>query len=121
MGYSIYIKLHSVASIPEEQEQIGRAIQVMVLNGTEVQGLAIKVGDYLRKKNYDVVYTGNYEVKNVKNTFVIDHLGNKRILRKVLRILNISEDFVKEDINENLLQDYTIVIGEDYRKLKIEN
>ncbi len=117
IGLSVYIKHSHSFNDSEESDNIGRAIQVIVLNGTTIQGLASKFGEYLREKDFDVVFTGNYQASNVEQSFIIDHTNNKKILRKVLRTLNIHQDQVKKDVNESLIQDVTIVIGKDYQKL----
>lgn len=117
--YSVYLKITS----PKENESsvvTGRIIQVRVLNGTQIDGLAREVSNYLRTKNLDVLYQGNYSDRNLKNTFIIDHTGDKTIVKRIIRIIGISPDQVVQEIQENSLTDITIVLGEDYRKLKIE-
>lgn len=117
--YSVYLKITS----PKENESsvvTGRIIQVCVLNGTQIDGLAREVSNYLRTKNLDVLYQGNYSYRNLKNTFIIDHTGDKTIVKRIIRIIGISPDQVVQEIQENSLTDITIVLGEDYRKLKIE-
>lgn len=119
ISYSVYLKITS----PKENESsdvTGRIIQVRVLNGTQIDGLAREVSNYLRTKNFDVLYQGNYSDRNLKNTFIIDHTGDKTIVKRIIRIIGISPDQVVQEIQENSLTDITIVLGEDYRKLKIE-
>lgn len=119
ISYSVYLKITS----PKENESsdvTGRIIQVRVLNGTQIDGLAREVSNYLRTKNLDVLYQGNYSDRNLKNTFIIDHTGDKTIVKRIIRIIGISPDQVVQEIQENSLTDITIVLGEDYRKLKIE-
>lgn len=119
ISYSVYLKITS----PKENESsdvTGRIIQVRVLNGTQIDGLAREVSNYLRTKNLDVLYQGNYSDRNLKNTFIIDHTGDKTIVKRIIRIIGISPDQVVQEIQENSLADITIVLGEDYRKLKIE-
>lgn len=119
ISYSVYLKITS----PKENESsdvTGRIIQVRVLNGTQIDGLAREVSNYLRTKNLDVLYQGNYSDRNLKNTFIIDHTGDKTIVKRIIRIIGISPDQVVQEIQENGLTDITIVLGEDYRKLKIE-
>lgn len=119
ISYSVYLKITS----PKENESsdvTGRIIQVRVLNGTQIDGLVREVSNYLRTKNLDVLYQGNYSDRNLKNTFIIDHTGDKTIVKRIIRIIGISPDQVVQEIQENSLTDITIVLGEDYRKLKIE-
>lgn len=118
--YNVYLSLRSSNEEAEELNPTGRIIQVSVLNGTQIDGLAKKLTDFLRSKNFDVVIQGNYNSRNVKRTFVVDHLGDKRVLRRVIRALKIDPDQVQTDLKEYNLTDITIVIGEDYQKLNSE-
>lgn len=118
--YNLYLSFQKSEEDEEDINPTGRIIQVKVLNGTQKEGLAKKLSDYLRSKNFDVVLQGNYSSRDVKKTFVIDHLGDKKVVRRVIRVLRISPDQVQTDINEYQLTDITIVIGEDYQKLNSE-
>lgn len=118
--YNLYLSFRASEEEIEDLNPTGKIIQVKVLNGTQVDGLAKKLSDYLRSKNYDVVVQGNYTTRDVKKTFIIDHIGDKRALKRTIRILRISPDQVQTEINEYGLTDITIVIGEDYQKLNRE-
>lgn len=118
--YNVYLSLQSSEDEAEELNPTGRIIQVRVLNGTQIDGLAKKLTDYLRSKNFDVVVQGNYSTRDVKKTFIIDHLGDKKVLRRVIRVLRIDPDQVQKDLKEYELTDITIVIGADYQKLNSE-
>jgi hypothetical protein len=121
IAYNIYLSLQKPSDEDLEEKNIsGKIIQVKVLNGTQTDGLAKKLTDFLRSKNFDVVIQGNYNERNVKKTFIIDHRGDKKILRKIIKVLKIDPDQVKTDIKEFELSDVTIVIGEDYQKLNSE-
>lgn len=120
--YSIYLSIRTPQDEElDDQNYTGRIIQVRVLNGTQTDGLAKKLSDFLRSKNFDVVVQGNYSMRDVKKTFVIDHLGDKKVLRRTIRVLKLDPDQVKIDIKKEFeLTDITIVIGEDYQKLNSE-
>lgn len=120
--YNIYLSFQTSQDVDlDEQNNTGRIIQVRVLNGTQTDGLAKKLSDYLRSKNFDVVVQGNYSTRDVKKTFIIDHLGDKKVLRRTIRVLKLDPDQVKTDIKREFeLTDITIVIGEDYQKLNSE-
>ncbi len=119
--YNVYLSLKkSPYEDLEDKHSTGRIIQVRILNGTQTDGLAKKLSDYLRMMNFDVVVQGNYSTRDVRKTFVIDHLGDKRVLRRVIRILKIDPNQVRTEKKEFELTDITIVIGEDYQKLNSE-
>ncbi len=118
--FNLYLSLQKSDEEIEDQNPTGRIIQVKVLNGTQVDGLAKKLSDFLRTKNFDVVIHGNYSSRDVKKTFIIDHLGDKKVIRRVTRILKIDPNQIKSEIKDFELTDITIVIGEDYQKLNRE-
>lgn len=121
VAYNVYLSLQNPQDEDlEDKQSTGKIIQVRVLNGTQTDGLAKKLSDYLRKKNFDVVVQGNYSTRDVRKTFLIDHLGDKKVLRRVIRVLKIDPNQVRTDKKEFELTDITIVIGEDYQKLNSE-
>jgi len=121
IAYNIYLSLNkSQEEDLEDQSSTGRIVQVRVLNGTQIEGLAQKLSDYLRTKNFDVVVQGNYSTRNVGRTFIIIHTDDKKVLRRLKRILRINPDQVVIENKDFELTDITIVIGEDYQKLTSE-
>lgn len=116
--YNAYLNLQES---PEKDENgyptTGSIIQVEVLNGTSNPGLAKKLSDYLKEKNFDVVIQGNYESQDVRRTFLIDHLGDELALKRTLRVLGLKPDRVRKENRGYQLTDITIVIGEDYQQL----
>ncbi|MFN4111271.1 MAG: LytR C-terminal domain-containing protein [Ignavibacteria bacterium] len=118
--YNVYLSLRNSNEESDELNPTGRIVQVRILNGTQKDGLAKKLTDFLRSKNFDVVIQGNYTSRDVKKTFIIDHLGDKKVLKRIIRVLRIDPDKVRVDLKEYDITDITIVIGEDYQKLNSE-
>lgn len=119
--YNIYLGTKNSSSTDEEDlPSTGRIIQVEVLNGTQNSGLAKKLSEYLRSKNFDVVIQGNYQSLDVKRTFIIDHLGNDQVVKRTLRVLGLKPERVRKEIRDFQLTDITIVIGKDYQQLNSE-
>ncbi len=121
MAYSIFIKLHKVekpvidngfSGVPSE------IIQAEVLNGCGMSGLADRFTDYLRNQNVDVVNSGNYFTFDVKETLVIDRIGNRANAEKIASLLGVKKKNVIQQINEEYFLDVSVVIGKDYFKLK---
>lgn len=92
-------------------------IQVEVLNGCGVAGIASKFAKFLRKQGVDVVKTGNYKSMKVRKTQIIDRIGNKEFSNEVGEILSVNEKYIYTQLNKKLLVDATIIIGKDYNKL----
>ena len=95
-----------------------KMIQAEVLNGCGVSGLADIFKEYLRKKNIDVVQTGNYDNFDVEHTIVIDRIGNIKKAEYVAGLLGVPKSRVISHINENYFLDVSIVLGRDYLTLK---
>lgn len=126
LSYSAYLKLVQKPQeyIAEQKQEIAaEIIQLDVLNGCGVSGVADRFTDYLRSREFDVVELGNYKVNgvvnyNVDETFVIDRIGNKANALKVADALGIKNSKVIEQLNDNYFLDVSLVIGKDYYKLK---
>jgi hypothetical protein len=121
MSWSVYDKLRSERTeIVEEVsgDVPSEIIQVEVLNGCGVTGIADRFTDYLRSKDIDVVNTGNYYTFEIAETMVIDRIGNVSNARKIAQLLGINPDEAFSQLNDDYFLDVTVVVGKDYHKLK---
>ncbi|MCB9247315.1 MAG: LytR C-terminal domain-containing protein [Ignavibacteriales bacterium] len=93
LSYSAYIKLVKGSEKIDEQQKnkdvAAEIIQLDVLNGCGVAGVADRYTDFYEQKNFDVVEIGNYISFDVDETFVIDRIGNKANAFKVAEALGI--------------------------------
>ena len=123
MAYSLYTKLVSNNDdfASGKNNKPSAMVQVEVLNGCGVSGIADKATDFLRKNNFDVVQTGNYSSFNMDKSLVIDRTGNKANAEKVASALGIDKKNIVQQINNDYLLDCSIVIGKDYFQLKPYN
>jgi hypothetical protein len=64
------------------------------------------------------VETGNYSVSDVKQSKVIDRIGDLESATKVARVLGIPVERVEQDINADLYLNASVVIGMDYKNMK---
>ncbi|MDQ3021405.1 MAG: LytR C-terminal domain-containing protein [Bacteroidota bacterium] len=94
------------------------SIQLDVQNGTNENGAASRITEYLRKNGVDVVEMGNYKSKDIERTLVIDRVGDKNKSKKVAAVLGVNEKNIIEQMNNSLYLDVTVVIGKDYKDLK---
>ncbi|MFH1051714.1 MAG: LytR C-terminal domain-containing protein [bacterium] len=106
----------------ESEENLGKMtnnemIQVSVLNGCGVKGLAGKVRDYLREKGFDVVDVGNVK-KQTDFSFVIDRIGDTTSSLKLAKALGLPESKIVYEMDSSMFLRSSIVIGSDYKKLK---
>ena len=105
------------AASPPPLQPVNRRIQVEVLNGCGVNGLAEKVTEYLRKHDIDVVSRGNFRHFDVRQTLLYDRIGNNKRSATVASVLGLPTNRVEAQPDANLQLDATIVLGADYKKL----
>lgn len=102
----------------KNNQLISKVIQVEVLNGCGVSGVANKFTSVLRKDGFDVVQIGNFNTFNVEHTMVIDRSGNIENAKRVAKALGINPNHVIQEVSPNYYLDATVVIGSDYENLK---
>ena len=94
-------------------------IQLEVLNGCGVPGIATRYTDVLRSYGFDVVETGNFDHFNVNNSFVISRSGEMENARRVARALGIPEDRILREQSPDFYLDVTLIIGSDFDSLNL--
>jgi hypothetical protein len=92
-------------------------IQVEVLNGCGVSGVAEKLTDYLRMNNIDVVSLGNYRSFDIENSIIIGRNEKIQNAEIVAAIVGLDNQNIIQQINPDYLLDVTFVLGKDYRNL----
>lgn len=102
-----------------DPELIGNIIQMEVLNGCGVPGLAGEFTTALRRNGFDVVETGNFENFDMQNTVLISRTLNDKNAQRVAESLGIHPKNVFTEASEDYYLDATIVIGSDYKSLKL--
>ncbi|MBN1350751.1 LytR C-terminal domain-containing protein [candidate division KSB1 bacterium] len=109
-----------VAETPATPVQPSNKIEVEVLNGCNVSGLAAQVTEYLRIKGFDVVYTGNYVSFEIDRTTIIDrrslNLENAQKVAEALGVTSPGSVFALESDEKEL--HVSVILGSDYKKLK---
>ncbi|MDQ7815493.1 MAG: LytR C-terminal domain-containing protein [Melioribacteraceae bacterium] len=121
MLYSIYIKFSNSKNVESgiTNEQIASdIIQVEVLNGCGVGGIADRFTDFLRNNKFDVVNVANYIRFDMDETLVIDRRGNKANAYSVAKSLGVKKENVIQQLNDDYFLDVSIVIGRDYFTLQ---
>lgn len=119
LGYSLLSKLNVFGENSEIDKLVKhkKNMQIEVLNGCGVDGIADMFTDSLRKKNFDVVNTGNYRTFKIDNSIVIDRTGNIINAEYLAEVIGIDKKQVIEQKNKNYFLDVTLIIGKDYKQL----
>jgi len=121
MLYSIYLKItgfkqeYTSTTISQTPSEI---IQVEVLNGCGISGVADRFTDYLRNNQFDVVNMGNYIRFDMDETLVIDRIGNMANAQKTAKALGVKNSNILQQLNQEYFLDVSIVIGRDYYTLQ---
>ncbi|WP_372636147.1 LytR C-terminal domain-containing protein [Fodinibius sp.] len=103
----------------DDSELIGKIIQLEVLNGCGVPGLANTFTSALRKNGFDVVETGNFKNFDMTETVVIARTTDEKNARRVAEALGIRPGNVFVEASEDFYLDATVVIGSDYESLTL--
>lgn len=103
-----------------EPELIGNVIQLEVLNGCGVSGLANDFTLALRRNGFDVVETGNFDNFNMEHTVVISRTPDTENAQRVAKALGISPKNILIEASSGFYLDATIVIGSDYKSLNLD-
>lgn len=118
LGYSFIAGFGSDRPDPRRHENpgnlLGDIIQVEVLNGCGVPGVAGDMTMHLRSLGFDVVHTGNHSSLDVAETVVIDRTGNMDAARQVALALGLPDDGIRSEISADHYLDATVIIGRDY-------
>lgn len=110
--------LSSLAS--QDGVSIERVYAIEVLNGTEVKNLAKNAGEIYSSFGYDVVQVGNAETSDIKETLLIDRIGNPAIAKIVAKVIQCSNIQTAEIQKENEYYgtetgvDFTLILGSDF-------
>ncbi len=100
-----------------DSQLISEIIQIEVLNGCGVSGIANSYTGLLRKNGFDVVETGNFETFDLQETLIISRSGTMDNAYRVASALGVSEQNVIRESSPDFYLDVSVVIGHDYKKL----
>lgn len=99
---------------------ISDIIQVEVLNGCGVSGIANAYTSVLRKNGFDVVETGNFDHFDIKKTMIISRSGVMANAFRVADALGVKPLHVIHEESPDFFLDVTVVIGQDYESLNTD-
>jgi polyisoprenyl-teichoic acid--peptidoglycan teichoic acid transferase len=104
--------LSPLASGSLEQLMKAEGASVTVLNGSGVEGLAGKTGDYLRSLGINVaaVGNGNYTTR----TMIIDHSGKPYMVRFLMALMKVLPNQLQIKFDPSAQGNVEIIIGVDW-------
>jgi len=101
----------------KESEFVTNIIQLEVLNGCGVPGMATRYTDKIREFGFDVVETGNFDHFNVEHSFILSRSGSLENAYRVAQAIGVDEGRVIIEESPDFYLDVTLVIGADYENL----
>jgi hypothetical protein len=103
-----------------QSELISEIIQIEVLNGCGVSGIANAYTGLLRSNGFDVVETGNFETFDLQETIIISRSGVMDNAYRVANALGVSEQNVIQESSPDFYLDVSVIIGHDFEKLNTD-
>ena len=101
---------------------MGEKLQIKVLNGCGVNGVADLYTNFLRNYGYDVIDYGNaLNFDYSKTQLIIHNQNNEDFLYEVVDLLKVKPIDIKHNYNKNIFYDITLIIGKDYDSLNSYN
>jgi len=98
---------------------VSNVIQLEVLNGCGIPGIATRFTDRLREYGFDVVESGNFDHFNVDKSFIISRSGQMENALRVAKAIGIPERNIIREASPDFYLDVTIVIGADFESLNL--
>lgn len=102
----------------DRTKPVKQKIQIEVLNGCGVAGIAKTTTNFCRKNDLDVVEMTNYVNFAVKHSQVISRNGKKDEALRIAKILGIEQRYVVVKPDRNKQLSASVVLGKDYKNLK---
>lgn len=111
--------INNAISNPELSQENLLNINLEILNGTSVNGLARQTGELFKSFGYNIINVRNNENSDVDKTEIIDCTGNSEILKLLGDIIGCTnfrtiDDPVNQSESEILLPHYIIILGKDF-------
>ena len=102
------------------EQKTGHRIQIEILNGCGQRYIAKMYQDFLRYEGYDVMDAKNASSKYEHSTIYL-HRGDPEMASHLSEVVGVGDSLIIENIDESLMFDLTLVIGNDYTELDSYN
>ncbi|MDY3939026.1 MAG: LCP family protein [Spirochaetia bacterium] len=111
--------INNAISNPELSRDNLLNINLEILNGTSVNGLARQTGELYKSFGYNIINIRNNENTDVEKTEIVDCVGNSEILKLLGDVIGCTnfrtiDDPVNQSESEILLPHYIIILGKDF-------
>jgi len=103
------------------EKETGHRIQIEILNGCGKRHIAKMYQDFLRYEGYDVMDTKNANSSDYKYSIIQMHRGDPKMAFHLSNLIGINDSLVVEKLDESLMFDLTLIIGNDLEELASYN
>lgn len=93
-------------------ETVIKLPSVQVLNGSGMQGAAVRVAEILKQHGYEITTVGNADAFDYVVSEVINHNGTDEGASRIAALLN--SRIVRRDQDASAPADVTVIVGKDY-------
>lgn len=108
----------SMRADAESPTRVETVIQISVQNECGAKDVAMGFTNFLRKRGFDVVETGNGNKFSREFTTVVNTSGNYDNALRVAEALGVKKKHVVTNIDPRSYVDVEVLIGKDYKDLK---
>lgn len=122
--FSLVVQISDSIGIDQSENSqviLPSQIQIEILNGCGVSGIANDFTESLRAEGFDVVNKGNYSSFDLDNTLLIDRVDNTIKTTMVAEVIGIDKSYIIKQLNDQYFLDITLIIGKDYNSLLKNN
>ena len=111
--------INNAISNPELSQENLLNINLEILNGTTVNGLARQTGELYKSFGYNIINIRNNENTDVEKTQIIDCIGRSDILKLIGDVIGCSnfrvlDKPINQSESEILLPHFIIILGKDF-------
>ncbi len=103
---------------PRVVGSLSESPRLSVLNGCGVSGVALQFAEFLQTREFEVVEVGNHNSFDLRESVVVDRVGDLDAAVYVAAVLGISQSNVIQQLDRGYGVDASIVIGKDYDQLR---
>jgi hypothetical protein len=106
----------SPPAVSEEDRRLTEeAARIVVHNGTEREGLAVRATEWLDSQGFLVVSFGVADRNDYSHTVLVDYTGKELTLQQLVEMFGVRPEDVRTSINLKSQVDIRLILGQDWQ------
>ena len=114
-------ELPTALILDQETRKAETDLVVQILNGSGVSGIAASYKNTLIAQGVDVIDVGNAPNYHYERSLIYYHGINVEKAFKFAEMIGLDKERIEEQDGTSLENDLTLILGKDYRRLKLMN